>query len=129
MAYSVLSGEILNGALYYVSGAQSVIYDTVTYTTGRYFKGVPGITEFTYSGSGTKELNVVTEIAGAGVELVGVDVDNPVFTERTIFNGFAIEYEMNEAEKAVNEVTKIAGFALELIDYPFYSFEITETKL
>jgi len=129
MAYNVVSGDIITGVLYYVAGGKSVVYNTLTYTTGQYFRGVNNITTFTFSGTGSGEINEVTELRGAAFELVGVSGDQPVFPDVTELKGFAIEYELNDAEKVVNEVTKITGFALELIDYPFYSFEITETRL
>lgn len=129
MAYNVISGEIITGVLYYVAGGKSVVYNTLPYATGQYFRGVNSVTTFTYSGTGAEELNEVAEFKGAAFELVEISGDQPVYPDVTELKGFAIEYELNDAEKVVNEVTKISGFALELIDYPFYSFEITETRL
>lgn len=129
MAYIVVSGEIQGGLLYYVAGGQSVIYNSTTYNTGQYFRGAAGVKTFTYSGTGTMELNEVAELRGSATEYVEVSNDQPVYLETTVLKSFGIEYELNEAEKIVNEVTVIRGFALELIDYPFFSFEITENRL
>ncbi|MDB5011506.1 MAG: hypothetical protein JWQ06_2295 [Mucilaginibacter sp.] len=93
------------------------------------FRGVPGITTFTYSGTGTQIVNEVTEFRGGGIELIENAVDIPAFADITLLKGIAVEFALNDAEKKVNEVTKITGFALELIDYPFYSFEIIEKRL
>lgn len=129
MAYNVASGEIIAGMLYYVTGMQSVVYESITYNSGQYFRGVKGVTTFVYSGVGSTELNEVTELTGFAVEFTEISNDQPIYTETTILKGFGIEYDLNEAEKIVNEVTRIQGFALEFVDYPFYSFEITETRL
>lgn len=129
MAYNVVSGDIINGQLYYVAGTQSVVYNTSIYTTGQFFRGVPGVRTFTYSGSGTQVVNEIAEIRGASIEYLEVVIDQPIYTEVTTFKGFAVEYELNDSEKAVQETTRLTGFGLEFVDYPFYSFEITETRL
>lgn len=129
MAYQVVSGEISTGVLYSVAGAQSVTYNSVTYATGQQFRGVTNVKTFTYPGSGTQELNEVFEFAGSGVVFIQDGNDNPLFSDVTLLKGMAIEFALNDAEKIVNEVTKIQGFALELIDYPFYSFAVVEIRL
>ncbi len=130
MAYQVVSGDISQGILYSVVGAQSVIYNGNTYATGTTFRGVLGVRAFSYSGSGTQEVNEVTELFGSGI-LFNTDAnDAPAsFNDVTLLYGMAIEFSLNDEEKIVNEVTKIQGFAIELVDYPFFSFEITETRL
>lgn len=128
MGYNIVSGEIASGALYYVAGTQSVVYNTSTYTTGQFFRGVPGIRVFTYSGTGTQSVNEIPELRGLSIEYVEVSADEPVYPETTAFKGFAIEYELNNDEKIVLETTKLTGFGLEFIDYPFYAFEIAETR-
>ncbi|GGH03770.1 hypothetical protein [Mucilaginibacter phyllosphaerae] len=128
MAYNVLTGEITYGLLYYVTGDQSVVYNEAIYDQGEYFRG-NNIKTFTYSGAGLQELNEVTELKCAGIEFFEVSNDLPTFNETTRLVGFAIEFEPNDKEKIVNELTIIKGFALELIDYPFYSFEIIEKRL
>lgn len=129
MSYNVVSGDIVNGALYYVAGSQSVIYNSSTYTTGQQFRGVPGVRTFTYSGSGTQIVYEVSELRGAAIEFSEVSQDQPIYPETTIFKGFAVEFELNDDEKKVQETTRLTGFGVEFIDYPFYSFEITETRL
>jgi hypothetical protein len=66
---------------------------------------------------------------GFVVAYVEVSVHQPVYSEITVLKSFGIKYELNEAEKNVNEDTKIQGFAMKFTDYPFYSFEITATRL
>lgn len=130
MAYTILNGEICAGTLYEILGDQSVIYNSNTYTTGQRFRGILGSPNFTYSGTGTQILTEITELIGGAIEYSENVVDLPInFPETTIFFGGAIEYELTEAEKIVQETTKITGFAIEFIDYPFYSFQITETRL
>jgi hypothetical protein len=129
MSYNVLSGEIVTDTLYRVTGEQSVTYNSVTYEPGATFKGVTGANTFEYIGVGIKELNEVLELRAFAIEYVNISSDNPVYDETTVLKSFNVEYELNDAEKIVNEVTRLQGFALELIDYPFYSFEITETRL
>lgn len=128
MAYQVISGEIAENVLYVVAGEQTVTYNAVDYGTGDNFRGVADQKTFTYSGSGTQEVNEVFELRSGGIRYVETGVDQPVFPEQTKFAGMAIEFALNDAEKVVQEVTKIQGFALEVIDYPFYVFEIIETR-
>ncbi|MDB4918774.1 hypothetical protein [Mucilaginibacter sp.] len=129
MAYQVVSGEVQSGVLYMIVGDQSVTYNAITYTTGQRFRGVAGVRFFTYSGTGAQEVNEILELVGGGIELVENLIDQPAYADITQLNGMGIEFSLNDAEKIVNEVTKITGFALELIDYPFYSWPITETRL
>lgn len=67
------------------------------------------------------------ELAGFAIELSVNGVEWPVYPDTTVLKGFAVEFVLNEEEKEVTETTIIKGFSLELIDYPFYSFEITES--
>lgn len=129
MAINISSGEIQANVLYKVVGAQSVIYNTITYTTGQVFRGVAGVTIFSYLGSGTQAVNEVPELQAGAISFAVNGLDQPVFSEVTKISGMALEFELTSAEKVFNEVTTIKGFAVELIDYPFYSFMITETRL
>lgn len=126
--FNITSGNIIAGFLYTVAGAQSVVYNGTTYTTGQKFRGVLGILTFTYSGTGTQLLYEVNELQGFAVEFFNIQSDYPTFPETTLYNGFAIEFTQNASDILFNDTTNILGFALELIDYPFYSFEIIETR-
>lgn len=128
MLYNVISGDICEGILYNVAGGQSVVYNRITYNTGQYFRG-GGIKTFLYTGSGSQILNEILELNCAAIEFVEVSDDQPVFDDIVIYNAISLQYELTDAEKKVIEITKMQGFALELVDYPFYSFEITETRL
>ncbi|MDN5288967.1 MAG: hypothetical protein JWR38_5241 [Mucilaginibacter sp.] len=126
MAYSVVSGEILPGVLYVIASTQAVTYNGISYISGQTFRGIIGVATFTGSG----EVNEIQELWGGALEQVENGTDLPaVFAENTLLKGMAIEFVMNEEEKIVHEVTRITGFSLELIDYPFFSFAITETRL
>lgn len=129
MTYSVITGEINYNVLYIVAGAKSVIYNSVTYLTGQQFRGVQGVRSFTYSGAGTQALYEVFELTASVIEYAESGSDLPVYADETLIRGFTIEYELTDAEKSVRETTKITGFSIELIDYPFYSFEIVETSI
>ncbi|HWZ35390.1 MAG TPA: hypothetical protein VNW51_04485 [Mucilaginibacter sp.] len=129
MAYSIITGEINYNVLYVVGGTQSVVYNSITYTTGQQFRGVPNVRTFTYSGTGTQAVYEILELWEGSLEYVGSGVDQPSYPDVITISGFAVEYSLNDAEKIVQETTKIQGFAIELIDYPFYSFEIFETRL
>ncbi|MES2060822.1 MAG: hypothetical protein V4456_02820 [Bacteroidota bacterium] len=129
MTYLVVSGEVTPGGLYVVSGSQSVTYNSITYITDEKFRGVGGIKTFMYSGTGTQAVYEIQEITGGGIEYMGTSVDRSGYPEATLILGVAVEFDLTEAEKIVNEVTNINGFSIELIDYPFYSFEITEIRL
>ncbi|WP_454801788.1 hypothetical protein [Mucilaginibacter phyllosphaerae] len=129
MQYNITSGEICTDVLYYVAGEKSVIYNLKTYFSGEYFRGINNVTTFNYSGIGSQELYEVAEFKGFALEYIEGNYDQPIYPEVTNLLGGAIEFELTESEKKVNEVTVINAFALELIDSPFYSFEIIETRL
>jgi len=69
-----------------------------------------------------------TQLSGASIELFENSLDAPVYPDKTIFYGFAIEFLQNANDIVFNDVTVLNGFAMELLDYPFYSFAITETR-
>jgi hypothetical protein len=129
MAYQIVSGQIQGGILYQVAGAQSVIYNSVTYTTGQRFKGIATFKTFTYSGSGSQEVNEVLELNGGAIEYVATSLDNPFFTDTIVLKGMTVEFVLSDGDRIINESTKMQGFAIEFTDYPFYSFQITETRL
>lgn len=130
MAYIILTGQIVPGFLYVVVGTKSILYNGNIYTNGQRFRGISGVAEFVYTGIGTSEVNEVSEIRGATAEMINTAIDHPIsFLGETGITGIAIEMALNDDEKLVNEVTKISGMAAELIDYPFYTFEIIETRL
>lgn len=127
--FNIVSGKIQQGVLYLVYGAQSVTYNGTTYTTGQYFRGVLGISTFTFSGSGTQLVYETFEIRGSNIEYVEDSTDKPVFADTTKLIGFAIEYMQGANDITFNDITVLNGFAIELLDYPFYSFAITESRL
>jgi hypothetical protein len=127
--YTINNGEISYNVLYLVSGTESIVYNSITYALGQFFRGLPGIKSFTPTGIGTPSIVEVLEIRGLGIEYFEINDDQPVYNNSTIFTGFSLEYQLNEAEKKVSDVTQLKGFSLELIDYPFYSFTINETRV
>jgi hypothetical protein len=127
--YTVISGEINSGVLYYVDGTQSISYNAATYNTGQFFRGVAGVRTFTYAGTGTKSAKEVFELNGGAIELIETTVDQPVYPELTKLTGMAIEMMQTDGEKIFNETTVIKGFTVELIDYPIFSISIHETRL
>lgn len=127
--FNIVSGKIQQGVLYLVYGMQSVTYNGTTYTTGQYFRGVIGVTTYTFSGSGTQSVYETFEAMGFAIEYVEDFSDLPVFADATKLSAFAIEYTQSSIDIAYNDVTILNGFTIELLDYPFYSFAITETRL
>lgn len=127
MNYIVQSGEIIPGVTYVNTGVASVVYNSITYTSGEQFTGVASFNTFTYSGSGSQIVNEVLQLKGAGLGVQENAVDQPVFPDPTALTGFSVEYYMNEDEDIVPDVTQINGFGIELIDYPFYNFVWAET--
>jgi len=127
--FNITSGNILRNVLYLVYGTQNVIYNGATYITGQTFRGIPSITTFTFSGSGTQLLYEVTELRGANIIFDENALDSSLFSDITKHSGFAIEYQQNTNDIAFNDITTLKGFAIELLDFPFYSFFINETNL
>jgi hypothetical protein len=128
MAYNIDSGKIQARVLYQVYGSSGTLtYAGTVYTPGETFRGIAGTG--TFSQTGDTVLQEVTELSGTGAAYVQDSADLPAFTEKAELRGAAIAFELSQEEQVVNETTRIQGFALELIDYPFFSFEITETRL
>ena len=114
--------------LYIVAGTQSVIYSGTTYTTNQEFRGVSGVTGFTFTGSGTQLVYEVLELFDSGVEFQTNSTDYPNFTDTTVISGFTVEFSLNLSEEIVPDMTEITGFDIELVAYPFYAFSIIETR-
>jgi len=128
MAYTIDSGNIQAGVLYRVFGSPATVtYNGTTYNSGDAFRGAAGVTTFTTTGSAT--VQEVLELAGSGAAYVPNGLDQPVYTDILQLQGMSVTFELAPEEMVVNETTRLQGFALELIDYPFYSFEITEIRL
>lgn len=127
--YNITSGNILRDILYLVYGTQSVIYNGTTYVAGQTFRGVSSITAFTFSGTGTQLVYEVMELKGANIIFDENTLDNPISSDITKLSDFAIEYQQNTNDITFNDITTLKGFAIELLDFPFYSFEVTETRI
>lgn len=129
MFYNVPTNSIEGNVLYVVAGQQSVIYSGLTYNTSQNFRGINGVTGFTYTGTGTTIVYEVEELRGSGLVFKENLVDKPIsFPDITMLNGFSIEFELNNNEKIVQDITIINGFSIELENYPFYAFQIVETR-
>jgi hypothetical protein len=124
--YNIASGYIEDGVLYTVFGGQSVTYNGTTYNTGQSFRGVAGVYSFTFSGTGTQLVYELLEFKGAAIHFHENSLDLPVFPDPTVFKGFGIEYMQNANDILYNEITNLNGFAMEILDYPFYGFQITK---
>ena len=130
MGFNISSGNIEPNVLYIVIGSQYVTYNGTIYTTGQTFTGVSGVSIYTLSGGlGSAEVDEVTQFFGSSIEFDTNQADNPIFPESTIFQGSSIEFDLNKAEQLVDEVTIIQGFSIELENYPYYAFEIIETRI
>lgn len=127
--YNVVSGEIQPNYLYRVVGGQSVVYNGITYNTNSTFIGVSGISSFTFTGSGTQIVNQLTELRGAGIELVNDSNDLPIFPETTVLRGFGVEFVQQGKDIVFNDTTTIMGFSIEFVDYPIYAFQIITRRL
>lgn len=126
--YNVLTDEIQANVLYKVIGEKSVIYDEITYNTDDTFRGIQGITTFEYTGSGTEFVTELTELYGTSLVFEQTIEDRAFPFEETGIEGMAIVFELNEAEKIVQEVTRLTGMSITLLDYPFYSYVINEER-
>ena len=128
MAFTIPSGNIQPGILYQVLGTSATVsYNGVTYSPGSVFRGASGVNTFTVTNGAT--VTEVTELNGGEMELFENLSDSPVFSDATLLKGMALVFDLASAEIVVSDVTRLQGFAIEFADYPFYSFEITETRL
>lgn len=126
----IISGDIQEGFLYEVAGDKSVIYNEITYSSGNLFRGVLDVKDFAFTGSGSEIVEQVSEVAGISLEIVQTpgDANSYNFDDETEIFGFSLQMELNEEEKIVQENTQILGFSLELRDFPFYAFEVSESQ-
>jgi hypothetical protein len=127
--YNVVSGEIQPNYLYKVVGDQSVVYNGTAYSTNSTFRGVLGVSNFTFSGTGTQILNQLTELYGVGVEFGNDSNDLPVFPETTTLKGFGVEFVQQGKDIIFNDTTTIKGFSFEFVDHPIYAFQIITKRL
>jgi hypothetical protein len=127
--YNINSGEIQDGVLYLVYGTQSVLYNGNTYASGQYFRGVTGVTDFSFSGDGTQLVYETLEFKGGALEFITDGQDLPVFGDQTVINGAALEFEQTAADAIFNDATSLDGASVEMMESAGYSFMITETRL
>ena len=73
--------------------------------------------------------NILSGAIQPGLNFENNYLDQPVYSEAVLLKGTNLSFELNQAEKQVYEITKVKGFGVEFNDYPFYSFEVTETRL
>lgn len=71
----------------------------------------------------------VTELKGAGIELVNDSNDLPRFPESTVLKGFGVEFVQQGKDIVFNDTTTIKGFSIEFVDYPIYAFQIITRRL
>ncbi|MGN7988656.1 hypothetical protein ACTJKC_15010 [Pedobacter sp. 22226] len=126
--YIVQSGEISPDRLYEVIGTKSVIYNGETFDTGDSFRGVYGITDFSYTGSGSEQLTELSEIRGSSILFEVSDGERNFEIEQTSVQGMSMIFELNNEEKIVQETTEIKGMSITLADFPYYAFQWTETR-
>jgi hypothetical protein len=126
--YIVQPGEVSPNRLYEVTGTKSVIYNGQTLHTGDSFRGIYGITDFSYIGTGTEALTELSEIRSAALIYELSDGERDFKIEQTTIKGMSIIFDLNEAEKVVQETTEIKGMSITLADFPYYAFQWTETR-
>lgn len=119
MAYNITSGNIVQTVLYRVTGEQSVTYNTVTYNTGQEFRGVSGVTTYTFSGSGTQEVLEVPEIRSVSIqtEYVEFAFGAPVVSDRVEVKSISIQMEQNKPD--FPDQTQIKSISISIEDVKF----------
>jgi len=127
--FNITTGNILAGVLYLVYGTQSVIYNGNTYNHGQTFRGISSINTFTFSGTGTQLVYEISEFSASALILDENALDIPVFNDTTQASNFSIEFQQNNNDISFDDITALNGFSIELLDYPFYSFTVSETRL
>jgi hypothetical protein len=129
MAYNVESGQIQSGVLYRVFGiAGTINYNGVVYTSGSAFRGITGIVDFAATNNATVQ-EVLELFGGSGELLTSINDLPPHFPEVLNLMGTAAEFEMAPAESVFNDAIRLQGASIEFTDSPYYSFQITETRL
>lgn len=121
MAYNVPTNAIEANFLYVNIGAQDVVYNSITYTTGQVFTGVSGIATFTYSGSGSQIVNEVEIFKGGNIEFVN-NVDISVYPETLVWYGADVTF---FPDPVFNDIETIKGADLE-IDSKLFIFSISK---
>jgi len=126
--YSVESGQIIPNALYKVIGDKNVIYADNEYHTGEFFRGIDGVKEFVFTGDGIGLLIEISEIKSGTILFKQTHSDLSFPLAATGINGMAIQFKLTEAEKVVNEETKLLGMSITFKDYPSHVYLINETR-
>jgi len=149
--YSVDNGQIIPNAIYKVIGDKNVIYADNEYHTGEFFRGIDSFKEFVFAGDGIGFLTEISEInsgaiffkqphhdlsfpvgatviSGMALQFKQTHSDLSFPLAATGINGMAIQFKLTEAEKVVNEVTKLLGMSITFKDYPSHIYIINETR-
>ncbi len=126
--YSVESGQIIPNILYKVIGDKNVIYNDREYITGEIFRGINGVEEFVFTGNGIGLLTEISEIKAGALLFRQADSDLIFPVEATGITGMTIQFKLTEAEKVVNEVTKLLGMSINFNEYPFHAYLVNETR-
>lgn len=126
--YNVAVNSIQFNVLYLVVGSKSVLYNGGEYGTGDFFRGIDGISSFIFIGEGTELITELTELYATGILFEQSNEDKSFPFEETGIKGMSVNYELTAEEKNVQEVTELKGMSLTLLDYPFYTYFINETR-
>ncbi|WP_025142754.1 hypothetical protein [Pedobacter jeongneungensis] len=70
----------------------------------------------------------VTQFFGAALIFEQDYLERSFPMETTKIEGMALIYELNDAEKIVQETTQINGMSITFKDFPLYAFQWTETR-
>lgn len=128
MAYTIVSGQIQDGVLYLVNGQQSVTYNGSTYAAGSQFRGIQGVTTFTYSGSGTQSVTEVVELKSFSIGLVQNSLDFIYPKVNTTLNSFSIQIVQNKSDLKSTDTTQINCFTVQMKDWPGFASTIINKK-
>lgn len=126
--YNVPDDQIESGRLYQVVGGNGINYNGVVINAGETFRGVAGVKKFTSTGEGAGLVTELTELSGFSV-LFEQNLEDRIFPiEKTSIAGMTLQFELNEAEKIVHEVTNLKGMSLTFLDPPSNTCFINETR-
>jgi len=128
MAYVIVSGQIQDGVLYLVNGQQSVTYNGSTYAPSSQFRGVQGVSTFTYSGSGTQSVTEMVELKCFHVSFVQNGLDYKPTNPTTVLNSFKIEVVQNKSDLKATDTTQINSFSVEMKDWGGYVGKVITKK-
>ncbi|RQO66842.1 hypothetical protein DBR40_21555 [Pedobacter sp. KBW01] len=126
--YSVESGRIIPNILYKVIGDKNVVYNDREYLVGELFRGINGVKEFVFMGNGVGLLTEISEIKAGTLLFKQTPDDLLIPVDATGISGMAIQFKLTEAEKVVNEDTKLQGMGINFKDSPFCTYFINETR-